>query len=205
MNKKKWKNYLKKCVKYLRFLKNYVIINEMFYSKCGVEINMNTNYDEFINITYDILDNREFNKLKDVVHHGMNRYDHSFRVAIVSYSITKFLNLDYTKTARAALLHDFFLEENVGESLSTRIKTLVKHPMYAVENSSKYFNLSDLEKDIITTHMFPISFKIPKYLESWIVDLVDDGISIYERLFGIRKQLSFATSFMFILFMNRFK
>lgn len=166
---------------------------------------MNTNYDEFIDITYDILDNREFNKLRDVVHHGMNRYDHSFRVAIVSYSITKFLNLDYTKTARAALLHDFFLEENVGESLSTRIKTLVKHPMYAVENSSKYFNLSDLEKDIITTHMFPISFKIPKYLESWIVDLVDDGISIYERLFGIRKQLSFATSFMFILFMNRFK
>ena len=53
--------------------------------------------------------------------------------------------------------------------------------------------------------MFPISFKIPKYLESWIVDLVDDGISIYERMYGIRKELSFATSFMFILFMNRFK
>lgn len=166
---------------------------------------MNINYDEFINITYDILDNKEFNKLKNVVHHGMNRYDHSLRVAIVSYSITKVLNLDYTKTARAALLHDFFLEENIGASLYTRIKTLFKHPLYAVENSSKYFKLSGLEKDIIATHMFPISFKVPKYLESWIVDLVDDGISIYERMFGLRKQISFASSFLFILFINRFK
>ena len=137
---------------------------------------MKSNYYEFVDITQDILDNKEFNKLKEITHHGMNRYDHSFRVALVSYSITKSLRLDYTKTARAALLHDFFLEENVGEKTSTRIKTLFKHPTYAVENSSKYFNLSDLEKDIITTHMFPISFKIPKYLESWIVDLVDDGI-----------------------------
>lgn len=100
----------------------------------------------------------------------------------------------------------FTIADKDGNLLSVEgIKTLVKHPTYAVENSSKYFILSDLEKDIIATHMFPISFKIPKYLESWIVDLVDDGISIYERLFGIRKQLSFATSFMFILFMNRFK
>lgn len=168
-------------------------------------MNMNTSYDEFVNITYDILENKEFNKLKNVVHHGMNRYDHSFRVAIVSYSITKFLNLDYQKTARAALLHDFFLEENEGVGALTRIKTLFKHPSYAVNNSNKHFLLSDLEKDIIETHMFPVSFKIPKYLESWIVDLVDDGVSIYERLFGFRKQISFASSFMLILLMNRLK
>ena len=166
---------------------------------------MDINYREFINITTDILDNDEFCELKNVVHHGMNRYDHSMRVAIISYSITKILKLDYKKTARAALLHDFFLEENEGVKVLTRIKTLFKHPSYAVENSAKYFFISDLEKDIIETHMFPVGLKLPKYLESWIVDFVDDGVSIYERLFGFRRQLSFAMSFVFILFMNKFK
>jgi len=166
---------------------------------------MNTNYDEFISLTQDILENKEFIKLRDVMHHGMNRYEHSFRVAVVSYGIAKFLRLDYEKTARGALLHDFFLEENVGEELVTRLKTLYKHPFYALENSNKYFYLSELEKDIIVSHMFPVNFKIPKYLESWIVDITDDIISIYERLFGFRKQLTFAVSFVFILFMNRVK
>lgn len=166
---------------------------------------MNKNSNEFFDITNDILENEDFNKLKTVVHHGMNRYDHSLRVAILSYFITKKLNLDYEKTARAALLHDFFLEENEGKSPRVKIKNLINHPLYAVNNAGKYFELSDIEKDIITSHMFPVSYKVPKYLESWIVDFVDDGVAIYEKVYGIRNQLSFAISFMFVLLINRIK
>lgn len=166
---------------------------------------MNKNSDEFFYLTTDILENSEFSKLKKVTHHGMNRYDHSLRVAIISYLIAKKLNLEYEETARAALLHDFFLEENEGKKLKVRIKNLLHHPEYALNNASKYFTLSDKEKDIITSHMFPISNKVPKYLESWIVDIVDDGVAIYEKAYGVRKQISFAVSFMFILVINRFK
>jgi len=106
-------------------------------------------------------------------------------------------HLDYNPVESTDKVRHFYVQK--------RIQTLYKHSSYAVDNSNKYFFLSDLEKDIIETHMFPVNFKIPKYLESWIVDLVDDFVSIYERCFGLRKQVSFASSFLIILFMNRLK
>ena len=47
---------------------------------------------------------------------------------------------------------------------------LVNHPKIALENSIKYFDLNDLEQDIIKAHMFPVGKTVPKYLESWIVN-----------------------------------
>ena len=58
---------------------------------------------------------------------------------------------------------------------------LVNHPKIALENSLKYFDLNDLEQDIIKAHMFPVGKTIPKYLDSWIVTLVDDFACFYER------------------------
>ena len=162
-------------------------------------------YGDFYNLTKDILLHDEFLKLKGITHHGMTRYNHSVRVAKISYKVSKLLHLNYEECARAALLHDFFLEENEDETIRFRAATLVRHPEYALEKSLQYFDLSELEKDIIVTHMFPFGKKIPRYMESWIVDIVDDGVAIYEKCYGIRKQLSFASSFMFLLIMNHFK
>lgn len=166
---------------------------------------MDEKYDMFYNIVEDILLHDEFVKLKNYSHHGIDRYDHSLRVARISYEITKYLCLDYEKTARAALLHDFFLEDNLSLNMKNRITILLMHPEYALKKAEEYFELSDKEKDIIVAHMFPIGKKIPKYLESWIVDLVDDVVAIYEKISGIQKQMSFATSFLFFLVMNRLK
>lgn len=170
-----------------------------------MDINYLLDYGEFYNLTKDILMHDEFLKLKEISHHGMTRYHHSLRVAKVSYKISKSLHLNYQSCVRAALLHDFFLEDNLILNVGGRIKMIFKHPDYALEQAEKYFELSDLEKDIISTHMFPIGKKIPKYLESWIVDIVDDVVAIYEKCYGIRKQLSFASSFLFFMIMNRLK
>ncbi len=170
---------------------------------------MNLNYfftdSEFYYLTKDILEEKEFLKLKDITHHGMSRYCHSIRVAKASYEITKYLHLDYKKAGRAALLHDFFLEDNDKSDSKTRLKTLFHHPEYALKKASEHFELSDMEKDIIVTHMFPLGKHIPKYLESWIVDLVDDAVAVYEKAYGIRKQISFAGTFLFFLATNRLK
>ena len=160
---------------------------------------------EFTYIISDIMDNSEFNKLKSIVHHGLNRYDHSYMVSYYSYIITKKLRLNYEEATRAALLHDFFFEKNEELNIKNKIKTMLFHPRYAVINSSKYYDLTDLEKDIILTHMFPISLNPPKYLESWIVDIVDDIVSVFERLYSVRKQLSFGYNFLFLLFINYFR
>lgn len=157
---------------------------------------------EYFNLVNDILENENFKKMNDITHHGITRFDHSIRVSYFSYRIAKFLRLDSKKIARAALLHDFFFEDNLTSTKKERFTTLIKHPQYAKNNAKKYFELSELEEDIILTHMFPISLKLPKYLESWVVDIVDDFAAIYERSYVIQKQLSTASCFLVMMFVN---
>ena len=149
---------------------------------------------QYVSIVEDILDNKEFGKTKEIVHHGLDRMGHSLR----AYKISKILGLDYKSAARAGLLHDFFLQNNQESNLKERAQTLVKHPQYAVENASKEFRLNELEKDIITTHMFPIAPKIPRYLESWVVNLVDDAVAIAEVGYSARNKVTYALNFILI-------
>ena len=133
---------------------------------------------EFELIIDDINKNKEFLKLKSIKHHGITRYDHSYRVSYYTYLVTKKLKLNYKSATRAALLHDFFTSE--VESVGS-VKRLRMHPNIAVKNAKKYFEINNLEEDIIKKHMFPVTIIPPKYIESWIVDLIDDISAIYER------------------------
>ena len=161
-----------------------------------------TDKKDYIALVQDILENKEFKRLESIVHHGNNRMDHSLRVSYYSYKIGKVFTLDYRQIARAALLHDFFFEENDKVNRKVKLKTLMKHPEYALENAKKYFELTDMESDIIKTHMFPVIPKVPKYFESWLVDIVDDVVSISEKCYATRHQLSADMSFMFVCFVN---
>lgn len=153
--------------------------------------------EEFENIIRPILEVEEFNRLKYITHHGITRYDHSMRVAYVSYKVSKSLRLNYQEVTEAALLHDFFLDEVDQES---RINRLRMHPECAVKNASKYFDLTDRQVDIIRTHMFPVTFAPPKYLESWIVDFVDDIAALYEKGYCMHRQFRTAMFlFMFVV------
>lgn len=145
---------------------------------------------EFELITQDIAMNAEFMKLNDCRHHGISRLDHSYRVAYYSYKIMKFLRLNYVEGTRAALLHDFFTDdvENLGS-----INRLRKHPICALENAKNHFDISPLQEDIIVKHMFPVTIRPPKYLETVVVDLVDDVASIYERVSGVTHEVSYTT------------
>lgn len=142
--------------------------------------------EEFEDIICPILEIDEFNQLKYITHHGITRFDHSMRVAYLSYKVSKSLRLNYKEVTEAALLHDFFLDEVSHES---KVERLRHHPECAVKNASKYFELSDMQKDIISTHMFPVTFTPPKYLESWIVDIVDDIAALYEKGYSMQHEL----------------
>ena len=90
-------------------------------------MNINDKDNEFIDIVDHILGNKEFKTLKNIEHHGVNRFDHSVKVAYYSYKVAKFLNLDYHKTAKAALLHDFFLSDD-NRTVKERIISTFVHP-----------------------------------------------------------------------------
>ena len=69
----------------------------------------------------------------------------------------------------------------------------------------EFWEDGELEEDIIKTHMFPIGKKVPKYLESWIVDLVDDIASVYEKTFVLKAnmKLSFNLIVMLLVMFRR--
>lgn len=156
--------------------------------------------EEFERIVSPILEIGEFNRLKFITHHGITRYDHSMRVAYFSYKVSKALKLDYKEVTEAALLHDFFLDEVNHES---RVERLRHHPECAVKNASKYIDLTEKQVDIIKTHMFPVTFAPPKYLESWIVDLVDDFAAVYEGCYRMHMEFRSAM-FLFMFFVVNF-
>ncbi len=159
---------------------------------------------EYLDLVSHILDNEKFNETKEIVHHGLNRYDHSLRVSYYSYCIAKALRMNYKDTARGALLHDFFITDN-NCSKNDRIKSVFKHPKHALENASKYFDLTDMEADIIRKHMFPLTILPPKYFESWLVDIVDDIVSVIEQGYLLRKQLTAITNFALIMLIGYLK
>lgn len=135
--------------------------------------NLLRNNNEFSKIINDILNHSSFQNLKSYKHHYIwTRYEHCLSVSYHSYLICKFLKLDYKSATRAALLHDFFFYD--CEDKLTRPKNHIQnHPKQALENSKKLFDLNKKEEDIILKHMWPLTFSHPKYLESFIVTLVD--------------------------------
>ncbi len=158
--------------------------------------------EEFFNIIERIIDNKEFQKTKDITHHGITRYDHCLRVAYFSYKVSKFLHLNYQEITEAAILHDFFLNEMESENGLDRLR---KHPQIAAENAKKYFNINKRQEDMIKTHMFPITLAPPTHIGSYIIDIVDDVAAIYEKTATTKNELSAAMTFLLLIVVNFIK
>ena len=161
--------------------------------------NINNDH-EYIQIVGHILDSDHFHKLKTIEHHGITRYDHSIKVSYYSYKVAKILKLNYEDTARGGLLHDFFLSAE-ERNMKERFVSTFNHPKKAALYASTIFHINDREADIIRSHMFPVNVTIPKYAESWLVDIVDKTIGAYEfmRKFGYKFVYGFNLYVLFLI------
>lgn len=168
---------------------------------------------EFESLVSDILDNEYFLETKHDLHHGTSKYEHSLRVAKVSYKLGKIFHADLKSVSRAGLLHDFFF----GTRKEKPENSYLRHPVTASNNAKKYFNVSDLESEAIKTHMFhqvllkkifPFinrketasikEFK-PKSKEGWIICASDLIVSIMECE---RFQFTYAANVALLLVFN---
>ena len=134
----------------------------------------------FSEISKDIINTQKFKDLKKENHHGLTRYIHVMRVSKFTYKLSKFFHMDYVSATRAALLHDYYTSndlENVKE-----FKKLNLHPIIASKNALLEFDLNEIEKNAIESHMFPMGKRIPKYKESWLLTCVDKSVATYEQL-----------------------
>ncbi len=155
---------------------------------------------QYLNIINKYINNEEFLKIKKIEHHGITRFEHSLKVSYYSYKVAKVLGLDYKETAIGGLLHDFFISPE-ERSNTERLESLFTHPKLALETASKEFELTAKEKDMIRSHMFPINISVPKYMESWIVSLVDKCVAVEEfsLKFKFRLKYSYNLLLLFII------
>lgn len=137
---------------------------------------------EYYNCVKDILENDDIKKLRKYYQHGnTTRFEHSLNVSYLNYKICKNLGLDYKSAARAGLLHDFFLYDwKQYKEKDFFKKHGFCHPKTALRNSEQFFKLNDIEKDMILKHMWPLTIKLPKYKETYVITFVDKACCLHE-------------------------
>ncbi|TCK93453.1 uncharacterized protein EDC19_1646 [Natranaerovirga hydrolytica] len=146
---------------------------------------------EYESYVEDLLENEDVNKMKEFKHHHYTTcFDHSLNVSFYSFVIAKRLGLDYVSTARGGLLHDLFLYDWRSDE-PREGKHAFAHPHIALRNAEKSFELNKIEKDIIVKHMWPVTIKLPKYKESFIVSCVDKYCATMEFSNGLAKKLRY--------------
>lgn len=155
---------------------------------------------EYKKIVKDIFRNVEFKKLCNIEHHGISRMEHSIKISYYSYRIAKLLKMDYVSVARGGLLHDFFLDGDERNGKRKFLDTFT-HPKKALATSINNFDINEMEKNIIVSHMFPIYVSIPKYKESLLVNFIDKVIGFKELLrgFGCKFKYKFNYAYVFVL------
>ena len=107
--------------------------------------------------------------------------EHCLTVAYYSYLFAIHFNLhvDLASLIRGCLLHDYFLYDWHDQSNHISFHGF-KHPGIALKNASSDFELSTIEKDMISHHMFPLTPTPPHSKEALLVCLVDKWCSLKE-------------------------
>lgn len=144
---------------------------------------------EYYEIVKEILDNKEFQKRKEYMHHeNSSVYDHSLSVSILLYIWAKKWHLDYKSAAIGGLLHDFY--DKPWQSKEHKLESKTKkgffkqhgfvHASEAARNAKLFFPhlINPKIDNIIRRHMFPLNIHPPKYIESWMITLVDKYVSL---------------------------
>ena len=154
------------------------------------------NSDKIFNeIIYNIKMNSTVLQMKNYrQHYNTSCYEHCLYVSYYTYLICKKFHLDYISATRAAMLHDLFLYDWRTKENRKGFHAFT-HPKCSLNNASKLFELNDIEKDVILKHMWPVTFSLPKYKESYIITLTDKFSAIVETLEGLENTNTYRRMF----------
>ena len=198
-----WRNIVKK-LSLLKKNKNTVNTQDIYtnigfnienYVDKNIHSNMDKKYQltEYFEIIKDIISNDTVRQMKNFRQHcNTSCYQHCMQVAYYTYIACKKMRLDYVSATRAAMVHDLFLYDWRKKYRNVDLPGLhaFVHPKIALKNASKLFDLNDIEKDVISKHMWPVTFGFPKYMESYIVTIMDKYSACLETYYYIRNKLS---------------
>lgn len=132
----------------------------------------------------EILSSEKFCLTEKYCQHGeVSVRQHSISVAEQSVRFVRKYKIrcNLRAVVRGALLHDYFLYDWHEKDLWHNWHGF-RHPATALKNAAEDFSLSDLEKEIILRHMWPLTPVPPRCKEAWIVNLVDNYCSLLETI-----------------------
>jgi uncharacterized protein len=137
----------------------------------------------FFEVADPILNEPTYQTLKSfIAHSNFSVYDHSLAVAELSYSYAKKkqLAIDYRSLIVGALLHDYYLYDWHKPHKGHRLHGF-RHPAWSLHNALLAYDLNRKEKNIIRSHMWPLTFfHFPQSKEAWIVNKMDHQEANYE-------------------------
>ncbi len=172
------------------FAKRCIIIMYYNFDKAGfymlkaIGSKKELSSDSYYSNVSDIINSSELDKLKEITHHiSTTRFQHCLNVSYYTYLICKKLHLDARAAARAGLLHDLFYydRKNYNKSkVKGQLSHSSMHSRLAAENAADLTDISDLERDMIEKHMWPMTRSFPKYKESYIITLTDKYCAVLE-------------------------
>lgn len=135
----------------------------------------------------DVLRRASYRGQKALLQHGeISVYRHSLAVTARCLAIADRLGcrVDRTALVRGALLHDYFLYDWHEKDRSHRWHGFT-HPKRALENAARDFALSDVERDMILHHMFPLTLRPPRTKEGAILCAADKICALGETFAGL--------------------
>ena len=134
----------------------------------------------------DILSSEKFQSTRVHVQHGsIPVHRHCIDVAKHALLLSRALRIQVNEKEmiRGALLHDYFLYDWHDKDVRPEGLHGYRHPAAALKNASSDYKLTAREKDIIRSHMWPLTLtKIPHCREAWIVSAADKYCSLLETL-----------------------
>ena len=131
-------------------------------------------------------DTRSALQMQQYIQHGrVTTYEHCLSVARISFWLNRRLHLGANEKSlvRGAFLHDFYLYDWHQRRSASRWHGF-RHPAIALRNASASYSLDEREKNIIVSHMWPLTLTRPPHCrEAALVCLADKGCSLHETLF----------------------
>ncbi len=137
---------------------------------------------DYFECVKDLLRDRNVLRLREFAHHsGTTRFQHSLNVSYYNFRLCRFFRLDAKAGARAGLLHDlFFYDRQEHERVQGEGWHGVGHPKIAFFNACDLFSINQVEGDMIVNHMWPLSPRLPRYRETYVITLVDKFCAVAE-------------------------
>ena len=154
--------------------------------------NKQVDYTLFDEIVREVTGAGRYEEMKKYVSHSdVTVHAHCLKVARLAYTMAakrKSTKCDLRALVRAALLHDYYLYDWHDKNKGFRWHGF-KHHRFALENAARDYELSPKERQIIYTHMFPLTFWcVPRCREAWYVTLADKRVATEETLKKYRRK-----------------